>query len=200
MNLLRLRSDLSGARRATGLMLALLSVSVAANLILAIASVRFAHRERVVVVPPTVHRSFWVEADQVSPEYLEQMGYFLLQLCLNVTPQSVEHQSRLLLKYVAASSSGELRASLAAAAERVKRDGASTIFSAEDFTVDPANRRLTVRGRLTTFISDRRVAEVQKSYALSFDVDAGRILLKSFRESQTHDPLDTRPDDSPAGA
>ncbi len=200
MNLLRLRSDLSGARRATGLMLALLSVSVAANLILAIASVRFAHRERVVVVPPAVHRSFWVEADQVSPEYLEQMGYFLLQLCLNVTPQSVEHQSRLLLKYVAASSSGELRASLAAAAQRVKRDGASTIFAAEDFTVDPAQRLLTVRGRLTTFISDRRVSEVQKSYALSFDVDAGRILLKSFRESETHDPLDTRSDDSSAGA
>ena len=29
-----------------------------------------------------------------QPEYLEQMGYFLMQLTLNVTPHSVDHQAR----------------------------------------------------------------------------------------------------------
>ena len=200
MNLLRLRSDLSGARRATGLMLALLSVSVAANLILAIASVRFAHRERVVVVPPAVHRSFWVEADQVSPEYLEQMGYFLLQLTLNVTPQSVDHQAKLLLQYAAPASFGELRTALLASAERLKRDGASTVFSAQNLVVDERALRVGVRGQLTTFISDRRVSEVSKAYAIELQYAGGRMFLKAFRETNPNDPLELQSKPVPAAA
>ena len=47
-----------------------------------------------------------MESDRVSSEYLEQMGYFLMQLTLNVTPQSVDHQAKLLLQYAAPASFG----------------------------------------------------------------------------------------------
>ena len=73
---------------------------------LAALALRASGRERVVLLPPAVHKSFWVEQDRVSPEYLEQMGYFLLQLILNVTPQSIDHQSRLLLQYAAPAAAG----------------------------------------------------------------------------------------------
>ena len=54
-----------------------------------------------------------IESERVSAEYLEQMAYFLLQLTLNVTPQSIDHQSRVLLQYAAPASYGELRSVLA---------------------------------------------------------------------------------------
>jgi hypothetical protein len=38
---------------------------------------------------------------------------------------------------------------LATAAERVKRDGASTVFSAQDLAVDERTQRVGVRGLLT---------------------------------------------------
>ena len=94
------------------------------------------------------------------------MGYFLMQLTLNVTPQSIDHQARLLLQYAAPASFGELRTGLLTAAERLKRDGASTVFSAQELVVDERALKVGVRGQLTTFISDRRVSEVSKAYAI----------------------------------
>jgi conjugal transfer pilus assembly protein TraE len=146
-----------------------------------------------------VHKTFWVEEQRVSPEYLEQMAYFLMQLTLNVTPQSVDHQSRLLLRYAAPAAYGELRTALLSAAERLKRDGAATVFSARDLAVDERALRVGIRGQLTTFISDRRVSEVAKGYAVEFQYSAGQIFLKAFRETSPNDPLETKPSpDSPA--
>jgi conjugal transfer pilus assembly protein TraE len=196
-----LRSDLAGARRATVLLTVLLAVSMLATLLLAAHTLRQAGRERVVVVPPAIHKTFWVETERASPEYLEQMGYFLAQLTLNVTPQSVEHQSRLLLQYAAPASWGELRTAMAANAERIKRDGASTVFSPQDLQVDEASQRVGLRGLLTTFISDRRVSEVSKGYAIELQYASGRIFLKSLRETNPHDPLEIQTrKDTAAGA
>lgn len=200
MRLEWLRSDLAGARRASVLLAILLAVSMLATLLLAAHTLRQAGRERVVVVPPAIHKTFWVEAERASPEYLEQMGYFLAQLTLNVTPQSVEHQSRLLLQYAAPASWGELRTAMAANAERIKRDGASTVFSPQDLQVDERTQRVGLRGLLTTFISDRRVSEVSKGYAIELQYAGGRIFLKTFRETNPNDPLElqTRSGAAPA--
>lgn len=200
MRLEWLRSDLAGARRASVLLAILLVVSMLATLLLAIHTLRQAGRERVVVVPPAIHKTFWVEAERASPEYLEQMGYFLAQLTLNVTPQSVEHQSRLLLQYAAPASWGDLRTAMAANAERIKRDGAATVFSPQDLQVDERTQRVGLRGLLTTFISDRRVSEVSKGYAIELQYAGGRIFLKTFRETNANDPLElqTRSGAAPA--
>ena len=89
-----------------------------------IALERFPDPERIVLVPPSINKTFWVESERVSAEYLQQMAYFLMQLTLDVTPHSVDHQSGVLMQYAAPASYGELRATMAATAERLKRDGA----------------------------------------------------------------------------
>ena len=198
MKLAWMREDLASARRAFTFLLALLLGSMLTNLILAAFAFRMSSHERVVVVPPTVHKTFWVEDERVSAEYLEQMGYFLMQLTLNVSPLSVDHQSKVLLQYAAPAAYGELRTALSSAAERLKRDGAATVFSPRDLIVDERALKVGIRGQLTTFISDRRVSEVAKGYAVEFQYSAGQIFLKSFRETNPNDPLETKP--SPASA
>lgn len=202
MRLAWMRQDLGSARRATTFLLVLLVGSTLVNLILATFAVRVSGRERIVVVPPSVHKTFWVEADRVSPEYLEEMGYFLMQLILNVTPQSVDHQAKVLLQYAAPAAFGELRTALLAAAERLKRDGAATVFSAQDVIVDERALKVGIRGQLTTFVSDRRVSDLAKGYAIEFQYSAGRLFLKAFRETSPNDPLETqpRPGAAPGGA
>ncbi len=192
MRLEWLRADLAGTRRATAFLALLLVASLLATLTLAVVALRQAGRERVVLVPPVVNKSFWVETGRASPEYLEQMGYFLAQLTLNVTPQSVEHQAQVLLRYAAPAAYGDLRTTMLSTAERVKRDGASTVFSPRDLLVDEATQRVGLRGLLTTFISDRRVSEISKGYVIELEYSAGRIFLKSFRETNPNDPLETQ--------
>ena len=200
MKLAWMREDMASARRATTFLVVLLVGSTLVNLVLAAFAIRLAGHERVVVVPPTIHKTFWVESDRVSSEYLEQMGYFLMQLILNVTPQSVDHQAKVLLQYAAPASFGELRTALLGAAERLKRDGASTIFSPQDLVVDERALKVGVRGQLTTFVSDRRVSEVSKGYAIELQYAGGRVFLKAFRETNPNDPLENQPRPSPAAA
>lgn len=198
MKLAWMAEDIASARRATSFLVVLLVGSMLVNLILALFAVRLSGHERIVVVPPSIHKTFWVESDRVSSEYLEQMGYFLMQLTLNVTPQSVDHQAKLLLQYAAPASFGELRTALLAAAERLKRDGASTVFSAQNLVVDERTLRVGVRGQLTTFISDRRVSEVSKAYAIELQYAGGRMFLKAFRETNPNDPLELQSKPVPA--
>ena len=200
MKLAWMREDIASVRRATTFLVVLLVGSMLVNLVLAVFTMRLAGHQRIVVVPPNIHKTFWVESDQVSSEYLEQMGYFLMQLTLNVTPQSVDHQAKVLLQYAAPASFGELRTALLAAAERLKRDGASTIFSARDLMVDERALKVGVRGQLTTFISDRRVSDVSKGYAIELQYAGGRLFLKAFRETNPNDPLENQPRPSPAAA
>jgi conjugal transfer pilus assembly protein TraE len=200
MKLAWMAEDIASARRATSFLVVLLVGSMLVNLILALFAVRLSGHERIVIVPPSIHKTFWVESDRVSSEYLEQMGYFLMQLTLNVTPQSVDHQAKLLLQYAAPASFGELRTALLAAAERLKRDGASTVFSAQDLVVDERALKVGVRGQLTTFISDRRVSEVSKAYAIELQYAGGRMFLKAFRETNLNDPLELQSKPVPAAA
>src|SRR5450631_3172835 len=155
-----LRGNLDSARRTITFQAVLLVGSIVVNIATTLIAYRLVGSERVIIVPPAVHKSFWVENDKVSAEYLEQMGYFLIQLALNVTPQSIDYQSRLLLQYVAPASYGDIKTNMAIVAERIKRDGASTVFSARNLTTDEHGLKVAIQGGLTTFISDRRVSEV----------------------------------------
>jgi conjugal transfer pilus assembly protein TraE len=193
MRLAWLQSDLDTARRTLSLLLVALACSLLVNTVLAFATARLISRERVILVPPTIQKSFWVESDRVSNDYLAQMAYFLMQLTLNVTPVSIEHQGKVLLQYASPASFGELRTALMTTAQRLKRDGASTFFSVQDMRVDERRLRVGVRGQLATFISDRRVSDVSKGYAIELEYVNGRIFLKAFRETNPHDPLETQP-------
>ena len=200
MNFQLMRGNLDRSRRTISFQAALLLASVAANIVTALIAYRLVGYERVIVVPPAVHKSFWVENDRVSAEYLEQMGYFLIQLALNVTPQSVDYQSRLLLQYVAPASYGEVKTSMTVVAEHLKRDGASTVFSARNVTTDERALKVSIQGSLTTFIGDRRVSDVTKSYLVELQYALGKLTIKSFKEATVNDSLDNKGGIAPSGA
>lgn len=187
-----LRQDLDSSRRTISYQKLILLASFALNIVIASIAFRLIGLERVILVPPTIHKSFWVESDKVSAEYLEQMGYFLIQLVLNVTPQSVDYQSKILLQYAAPASYGEIKTAMAVAGERLKRDGAATVFSPRTINVDESALKVAVQGQLTTFISDRRVSELSKSYLIELQYALGKISIKSFKEANANDPLDTK--------
>ena len=66
-----LRADIASARRASALLVLLLACSMLANVTLAAFAMHMAGRERVVVVPPSINKTFWVESERVSAEYAE---------------------------------------------------------------------------------------------------------------------------------
>jgi conjugal transfer pilus assembly protein TraE len=65
----------------------------------------------------------------------------------------------------------------------LKLDNATTMFSIQQLTPDEDKMSVVMKGRLATFINDRRISEVEKSYLAEFQYKGGRISLKTFKET-----------------
>lgn len=139
-------------------------------------------RERIVLTPPAIERSFWVAKDKVSASYLEQMGSFIAYLTLDVSPSSVEWKKTMLLQYVAPDVYGALQTRQDLEADRLKRLNATTQFSVAQLMPNEDTLTVQLKGRLATFINGTRTSDVEKEYVVAFDYTGNRIQLKRFEE------------------
>jgi conjugal transfer pilus assembly protein TraE len=159
------------------------------TLILVFAVFKLSSTQRTIFLPPTVNKSFWVDENHVSKEYLEQMGMFLAQLELTVSPASYQYQTNALLKYVHPSAYGDLQRTLAAQGDKLARDNSSTVFTPVSVTADSEHNRLAIAGQLATYISDKLVTKEQKTYYIDFIYTDAKLYLKTFTEATDNDPL-----------
>jgi conjugal transfer pilus assembly protein TraE len=167
----------------------LLIFSIVSNLCLAVALAAADRTHRETLVPPNINKTFWVDDSKVSAEYLEQMGHFVIQLALDNTPANVDYNAKMLLKYAAPASYGELEKVLLMNAKRLKDEGASTMFSARAMTPNDADNSVAFNGILTTWIGDKRVSQLSKNYLLKFGYSAGRVYVLELRETDERHPF-----------
>ncbi len=137
---------------------------------------------RTVVVPPTLHKSFWVQRDRASSEYLEQMAAFLAWLVLDVTPASIDWKKDLMLGYVEPEHYGALKTRQEVEAERLKRINATTTFAPQQLISSEDQQSVVVRGRLRTLVNGMETSHESKTYRLAFGYSGGRMHLHSFEE------------------
>lgn len=189
MRLALFKADLSAARNAATVFAGLLAVSLLANLVALLLLGRSHANVRTVLVPPSIDKSFWVEAERVSPEYLEQMTHYLSMLILNVQPGTIEYQNRILRQYVSPALAGSLDNEGRLNALRIRRDNASQLFTPMGYQIDAAQRRAVIHGQLQTIINKTPVSSVGKAYLAQFELSSGRLLLAAFRETRMDDPF-----------
>jgi conjugal transfer pilus assembly protein TraE len=76
-----------------------------------------------------------------------------------------------------------LKAALDAAALRIRKERITTIWVPRKEAVDERAKRVTVSGRLKTFISDRLTSERNKDYIVEFTITAsGRLYVSKIEE------------------
>ena len=171
---------------------ALLVLFMGLTVLLSVAVAFRSNTIRTVIVPPAVSKGFWVDDAAVSPEYLEQMAFFLAQLVYNVTPANADFNARTLLNYAAPSLYGALRQQAEATAKRLRADNATTLFSVRAVTHDPRGLRVALHGMLSTYINDKRVADAPKVFLFTFVYSGGRLYVTSIVETSDADPLGLR--------
>ena len=143
------------------------------------------HRET--LVPPTIHKTFWVEDENVDPAYLEQMGVFLLQLILNTTPATSDVSVTTFLKYTGPESYGRLEKVLRAQAAQLKAGAVSTAFYPRAVTVAPGARNsIAIGGVLSAFGADKRLPDRAITYILRFRFYGGKLYLSELSEADTN--------------
>jgi len=137
----------------------------------------FIKQERVIVVPPVIEKEFWVDAQQVSPTYLEQFGYFLGQLLLSKSPQSAVAQRSVLLRHTAPAYAGMLKQRLIEEEEILKKQSASYVFYPIDIKVNMDQMSLLLTGDRVVFIGGKEVCQEKEGYILRFSYSGSRLLL-----------------------
>jgi len=137
---------------------------------------------RTLVVPPSINKSFWVERDRASSEYLEQMGSFIAWLILDVTPASIDWKKEILLGYVEPDQHGAMKTRQELETTRLKRINASTVFMPQQLVPSEDAQTVVVRGRLRTLVNGQETANDPKAYLVEFSYAGGRMHLKTFKE------------------
>ncbi|MCK6431585.1 MAG: type IV conjugative transfer system protein TraE [Burkholderiaceae bacterium] len=182
MNLTAARQDLGHLRTAGQLQRLVIVLLSATTLVCAMCLYAVLGRERTVLVPPVIEKSFWVQHDKVSASYLEQMASFMAYLVLDTSPHAVDWKGRLLLQYAAPKDAPAFQQKLGVEATRVKQLNATTVYSIKGLAPDEKTMSVRMSGTLATYVNDQRVSDVAKAYRLKFTYTGNRILLQSFEE------------------
>ena len=135
-------------------------------------------RERIVLVPPQITKSFWVQGNEVSKEYLEEIGLYMSKLLLDLSPSSFSYNHEVLLRYVAPQAYGTLKSQFLQEGEQYKSLQLTTHFKPSQITANPKTLEIEVQGTLTSYVAGKRVEETSETVFLKFTNRGGGLLLE----------------------
>lgn len=160
--------------------------SMALNILLVIYCFTLIGHERVILLPPEISKSFWVDGEHVSPNYLSEMGLFFTHLRLNATQDNINLQQTILLRYIHPELYARMKSDLIIEAERVKTSHLSLIFHPVNLKVDAKKWIVQITGDLQVMIGQDPQPSKRVTYQIAFTYDSGRLLVKSFEEVRDH--------------
>jgi conjugal transfer pilus assembly protein TraE len=137
-------------------------------------------QERIIITPPQLTQGFWVEGNQFSPQYLEEMALHYAHFLLDVTEKNILYQGEVLLRYVTPEAYGAFKARLLADEQNLKKNNLSTRFSASEVVIAADKLTVQLTGELMSYVGDKKISQVQETYRFQFKSRSGRLLIDGF--------------------
>lgn len=168
-------SDLRTQRNVlAGLALVLLMSNLTQSILL------FSRSERIIVTPPQLTQSFWVEGNQFSPHYLEQMALHYVHMILDVSEANILYQGDIVLRSVVPEAYGIFKAKLLQDQKMLKKNNVSTRFSVVECKIKSTILAVELTGDLMEYVGDKRISQGREIYQIEFENRRGRLLIKAF--------------------
>lgn len=140
----------------------------------------FFRQERIIVSPPELHQSYWVEGNRFSESYLEEMAVFFAHLLLDVSSESLLYQGDVILRHVDAESYSRIRTKLFADAAQLKKENATSRFQPKKAIVSRKSMEVQLKGTMTQYVSGKDVSSYEETFVVRFSAKNGTIYLKDF--------------------
>lgn len=190
MKIEKLTADIQARTGVTKTVQAMLGISMLTNVLLAGIFLGQDHSVRTILTPPNVTKTFWVDGKNLGPEYLEQMGIWIVQQYATFTPSTIDSQNNLLLKYVHPSIHGDLAIRFKMAAQKVKADSVSRYFFPREVRISEKANAVVFIGQQDMWIADKKVPESKtKAFLISFQYDGQNTTIKELRETDPRNPF-----------
>lgn len=147
-------------------------------------SLLFIKNERVILMPPELSASIWIEHDRVSSSYLEEMGMYFTHLMLDKTPASAHGNNTVLLRYIEPSYFSSFKKQLMEDDDRLIKNTLSTRFVPEKINSNPNSKMVKITGQVQGYVGSKLISEKEHTYILSMEIIRGRIFLKTFKDQE----------------
>ncbi|HFG4203444.1 TPA: TraE/TraK family type IV conjugative transfer system protein, partial [Enterobacter hormaechei] len=147
----------------------------------------FATTQKTITTPLTFNRPFASDSKGVDAPGLTQFAASFIYWRLNVTPENIDNNQKMILGFVPSDERDELKKALDIEAERIRKAGISTQFDTKEIRVmDDGSvqysgvlKSSTTNGVIITPLKDQ-----EKTYRLKLSYENGVINLHSFEELQ----------------
>lgn len=137
--------------------------------------------ERIILVPPNIKNTFWVEEGRISREYLEEMSLFMSTLLLDNSPSSYAYKRDVILRYATPEAYSDLKKKLIDDEERYRDLQLSTTFKPQEVISDSKTLEVILKGQLSSFVAGQKINDIQETLTLQFNLRGGKIMLQTFK-------------------
>ena len=139
----------------------------------------FFKNEKIIISPPELTQSYWVEGNRFSNSYLEEMALFFTHLILDVSESNILPQGEILLRYVSSNAYGEFKNKLLSDEKRLKNQQLSLQFTIQELEfIEPMKANIV--GSLSSYVGSQKISTTQETYRISFSQKKSRLFLESF--------------------
>ena len=145
----------------------------------------FFRHEKIILMPPELKQSFWVEGNTFSPTYLEEQGLYVAHLLLDVSEANILYQGEVVLRYTDPSHHSTFKAKILEDQKRLKKDNLALTFVPIECEVFPDSLTVEITGDLNGYVGSKKVTSHRETYRVSFDAKQARLFLKDFQTLKT---------------
>lgn len=137
--------------------------------------------EKIIISPPDIKQSYWVEGNRFSPSYLEEVALFLCHLMLDITESNIIPQGEVLLRYISPNAYGAFKTKLLEDEKRLKKEQLSIHFMPHEIQLSPDSLTVDVTGDLISYVAAQKISQARETFRLIFEQKSNRLLLQSFK-------------------
>jgi len=141
------------------------------------------NKQRVVFVPPTVDREFYIAGDSPSASYLEMMGEFVADKIMNFTSSNVLPRFNSILPFLSPANYNEVKTMLAKQADSITKANISQVFFVSRADVNEELKTIGVAGAIRRVVADQIAAEKPAVVWIKYRFKGGKFEIDAITVS-----------------
>lgn len=138
-------------------------------------------KRTVVVIPPKLEKEFQVSGNEISQEYFEQIGYYLADRILSVSPGNVQNSFDSVMPFFSTNPDDVkvIRENLALQTEVIKQNDIYQVFYPMRVSVNQQAMNFSVEGTLKKMSGNNHISTSKVTITFGFYVKEGRMIIKN---------------------
>lgn len=136
--------------------------------------------QRTVIVPAFVDRKFYVEGDKASPEYVELMSRYAIELVGNFTPDTIDERTAEFLRFINPAHYSAMSTEMKAFASEMKTYSISQFFVPQKIIMKGNN--VTINGFVRQYAQDKQIFAGSVEYRMDFQINQGRFEIVKYEK------------------